>query len=58
MISLGTLGILLAGAGGVVGGVDKYNRHKKEVEQQKKLDDLISDLEKKNQDHSNKEKES
>ncbi len=54
LFSLGTLGIALSVTGGVVGGVDKYNRHKREVEREKKneergakLDGLIQDLEKK-----------
>ena len=47
LLSLGTLGIALTVAGGVVGGADKYNRHKKELDREKRAEEAVEKLEKK-----------
>lgn len=55
LISLGTLGIGLGVAGGVIGGVDKYQRHKKEVEREDRAEKAVSELEKKASRYSEEE---
>ena len=47
LLSLGTLGIGLTVVGGVVGGVDKYQRHKKEVDREERAEKAVEELEKK-----------